>query len=132
MQGFQILSDPTDAFGGVTSCLLDHISDVYPGKCSLAFPLSPCHFSDASPQANSARFLNYILSLRSMTVASSTTVTTPLTLSKDAFYIPGNHRLIEGVDYKPELPYHTPALLPSALHLASLPWRRTCPQWFRI
>ena len=58
VQGFHLTFDSSDAFGGLASRLLQALSDDYPGKTVLAFPLIDCNFGGgtSSPAANSARY----------------------------------------------------------------------------
>ena len=72
------------------------------------------------------RFLNQILSLDALTRYS--TLVTPLSLSGDVFPLPGvGERRLPGVRLRPELAYHTSAVLASAIDTLSLPWRRRRP-----
>ncbi len=57
LQGFQLVSDPFDAFGGLSAGLLDLLSDEYSGKSVLAFPVTPTRYGgDQSPKVNAARY----------------------------------------------------------------------------
>jgi len=45
-QGFHLLVDPYDGFGGFSSALMEEIADDFSGKGVLAFPLMPTSFPD--------------------------------------------------------------------------------------
>jgi len=121
VQGFHVLTDGFNAFGGVTSALLEHLSDEYASKCRLVLPVTPARFAEHSVAANSSRFLNSVLSLSESAGFSS--LVAPLSLAADTFVLPGRHRRLPHLDYDPELAYHTSAVLASALDTLTLAWR---------
>ncbi len=74
LQGFQVTADAFDAFGGLASGVLQLLSDEYPGKCVLTFPVTPCHFGDNKPRSNSARFVTLTYIVRTCTCPCNTTL----------------------------------------------------------
>ncbi|XP_059093564.1 protein misato homolog 1-like [Tigriopus californicus] len=121
VQGFQLLLDDFNGFGGVGSGVIDLLSDEYGNKTALTFPTSPCAYDEYSGILGSTRLLNTLLNLNAQLEGS--TLVTPLTLAKDTFVLPGGHRPVPWVQYKPNSMYHSSAILGSALDSMTLPWR---------
>jgi hypothetical protein len=81
---------------------------------------SVTHFS-TDPLQNLGRFLNTTLAVRSFSQEAN--LVTPLSLSSDTFPLRNSFRTLNGVRYRPDLAYHTSAVLASTLDSLTLPWR---------
>eukprot|EP00095_Tigriopus_kingsejongensis_P009981 maker-scaffold17_size721972-snap-gene-6.24 protein:Tk09981 transcript:maker-scaffold17_size721972-snap-gene-6.24-mRNA-1 annotation:"unknown" len=121
VQGFHILTDDFDGFGGITAGLVDYLEDEFGNKTRLVFPTSPPAYPEYSGILGSTRLLNSMLSLSSQVEGSS--ALTPLTLAKDTFVLPNGHRKLPSIQYKPNLMYHSSAIVASVLDSLTLPWR---------
>lgn len=121
VQGFQLLLDDFNGFGGVGSGLIDLLADEYGNKTILNFSTSPCAYEEYSGVLGSTRLLNTLLTLNGQLEGS--TLNTPLSLAKDTFVLPNSHRSVPWIKYKPNLMYHSSAILASALDSMTLPWR---------
>ena len=126
LQGFQVLSDNFDAFGGLGGSLVELLADEYSTKSAISFATSPATYSRHSVQENSARFLNTVLTTAAHCGGDSTSmsVLTPLSLAADTFVLPGMEpRRFGRLDYSGGSHYHTSAILATALESVTLPWR---------
>lgn len=124
--GFQLLVDNFDGFAGIGAGLTDLLADDYCGKSVVAFPTSPARYSEYSAKANSGRFLNSVLSMHSLACGgdSSRVLVSPVSLATDTFSLPGmDCRQFGHLEYRPELDYHTSAVLGAACDTLTLPWR---------
>nr|XP_023030368.1 protein misato [Leptinotarsa decemlineata] len=130
-QGFHVLTDCTNAFGGLTSSCMEHLQDDYGRKSILVFPVIPSHFPDNEYQTeeeklqsviiDSVRMLNVALSFNEFTENSSLLV--PLSVGSTGWRQPGLKREFRNVVYDPKLPYHSSALLATALETFSMKYR---------
>jgi hypothetical protein len=123
LTGFQLIADCSDAFGGLSSALTDYIKDDYHAQVLLSFPMLPAHY-DGTLNAISCtnKVLNTALTLRAH--AENCNLVTPLSLSGETFPLKGMQlRQFKGLNFKPELNYHTSGILASALDTITLPWR---------
>ena len=133
LQGFQLLADNTDAFGGLASGLVDLLADEYPRQCLLAFPVQPASHKEYSAKANSTRFLNSVLTLGSLANSEAVSLVTPLSLDTDTFSLPGMpSREFANLGYRKELNYHTSAILAAAYDTLTLPWRSASERQTRV
>lgn len=130
MQGFQINFDCTDGFAGLALGCIEHISDEYT-KSILVHPIIASHFADNSPSTDeerekstlkdSMRLVNIALSIEEL--SQHATLFVPLCMGERGWRKPGNPRLFDYVNYKPELYYHSSALMASALDTLSQKYR---------
>lgn len=130
MQGFQVNLDSTDAFAGLALGCVEHIADEY-SKTILAHPTIPSYFTDNNPTSpeerekstvkDSVRLVNIALSMEELSQYANMFV--PLSTGERGWRKPGNPRSFEYVKYKPDLYYHSSALLASALDTLSLKYR---------
>ena len=125
VQGFQILSDNFDAFGGLGKPLTELLADEYPNKSAISFTTSPATYSLHSAKENSARFLNTVLTTAAHCGdAVSVAAVTPLSLAADTFVLPGAEpRRFGRLEYKAGSRYHTSAILAAAVEGVTMPWR---------
>jgi hypothetical protein len=126
LQGFQLLSDNFDAFGGLGSSLVNLLADEYASKCTVAFTTSPPAYAEYSAAANSSRFLNTVLTADAFADCSAVSIVTPLSLAADTFVLPGGQtRDFSQLTYSPDSNYHTSAILAAAYDNVTMPWRST-------
>lgn len=121
LHGFHLLCDHTDAFGGLSSEVLNLLHEEYPGKAKVVFPLLSSSFQDASGTAKATRFLNTVLSFESLLDNSS--LVTPLSVKETFMPSSSSHRFYQGLQFNPELHYHSSAILAAGLDTLTLPWR---------
>ena len=119
MQGFQVLLDSSDGFGGLGSACIEHLKDEY-GKSILAFPsIAP---KNGQPAASDLiRAVNTALSWQH--IGENSSLFSPLCCGKSGWPRAGDHRNFENLSYDLELNYHTSALLATALDTLSLRYR---------
>ncbi|KAG5867839.1 hypothetical protein JTB14_021234 [Gonioctena quinquepunctata] len=130
-QGFHILTDCTNAFSGLTSSCLEHLRDEYGRKSILVFPVIPSHFPDNDFQTegeklqsvinDSVRVINLALSFNQFSMNSSLLV--PLSAGSTGWRQPGPKREFRNVMYDHKLPYHSSAILASALETFTMKHR---------
>lgn len=151
LQGFQILTDPINAFGGVTSSCLEYIKDEYDKKAVLSFPLIPSYYSDydfkksddreKSTVKDSIRYViyfllfykrlstvllffrlvNLLLSLDAL--GENCCLTVPLCTGTKGWRQPGPKRNFRNLNYNQESLYHTSAIIATALETLTTPYR---------
>ncbi|CAG9560631.1 unnamed protein product [Danaus chrysippus] len=122
LQGFQVNFDCTDGFSGLALGCIEHIGDEY-SKTILSYPIIASHFSDNSPSTeeerekstlkDSFRLVNIALSIEAL--SQHVKLFVPLCTGEKGWRKPGNPRLFDYIDYKPECYYHSSALLASAM-----------------
>lgn len=130
MQGFEVMFDCTDGFSGLALGCIELLADDYT-KPILVHPIIASHFSDNNPTTqeerdksnlkDSMRLVNIALSIQELSEHASMFV--PICTGEKGWRKPGNPRLFEHIDYKPELYYHSSALLASALDTLSQKYR---------
>lgn len=119
-QGFQILYDGTDGFGGIASSLSEFLADEYRNKSILAVPLiSP--IGDITPIQECVRTVNFALSLQKVSELVSFVV--PLGTDSTNWRSAGAPRTFPHLQYNASSPYHTSAILASAIDTFSLRYR---------
>lgn len=130
-QGFHMLADCCDAFSGMSSACLEYLRDEYEHKSVLVFPVIPSYFPDNDYETeqdrqnsilnDSIRLLNMTLGFNSFTEHSSLFI--PLCTSEKGFRQPGAKREFYHTNYNHKLPYHSSAILASALDTLTLKHR---------
>ncbi|CAH0555750.1 unnamed protein product [Brassicogethes aeneus] len=130
-QGFHMLTDCTNAFAGMSSSCLEYLQDEYERKSVLVFPVIPSHFPDNdyetekerqdSLMSDSIRLMNLALSYNAYNEFSSLFI--PLCTSEKGFRQPGLKRSFHNTEYNHKLPYHSSAILASALDTFTLKHR---------
>ena len=121
MQGFQMLCDINNGFGGFSSLLMEYLHDEFLGKSFAVFPTLHID-SDRTLSKAKNTFLSSILSLSSLIEYSS--ILCPLSLSSDLFS--QESRLFPHLLYDAGSRYHTSAILSSSLENASRCYRLKC------
>ncbi|XP_066587453.1 protein misato [Prorops nasuta] len=120
LQGFQILLDSTDAFGGLGSSCIQHLHDEY-GKSIICFP--SINYESTEPSMKSlVKAINTALSWQCISENSS--LFSPLCVGENSLFKCGSPRKFQYLNYNPELKYHSSALLATALDTLTLRYRR--------
>nr|CAI5867837.1 unnamed protein product [Callosobruchus analis] len=127
-QGFQLLADSFNAFGGLASGCIEHLRDEYDRKSILVFPVIPSHFptsnecSTAQAVMNdSVRTVNLALSFNQF--ASHSSFFVPLSTTTRSWRQPGPSRQFEYMNYDATSPYNTSAILAVALETLTMKHR---------
>ncbi|XP_066245946.1 protein misato [Euwallacea similis] len=131
LQGFHMLTDCTNAFAGLSATCLEYLHDEFEHKSVLVFPSIPAYFPDndfetAKEQVysimnDSVRVINTLLSFNKYVSFSS--LFAPLCASQNGWRQPGIPREFYHTNFNHKLPYHSGAILASALDTATLKYR---------
>lgn len=96
MQGFHLLYDGIDGFGGIAGGLSEYLGDEYRNKSILAMPLiSPV--GDATPIQTCMRTINFALSLQKVSDLASLVV--PLGTDAVSWRNAGSSRVFPHLEY---------------------------------
>ncbi|XP_043281672.1 protein misato [Venturia canescens] len=119
MQGFQVLLDSQDAFGGLGSSCVQHLRDEY-GKSIIAFPSI-----DGKNEEPSAKDLIRVVNtaLCWQQISENSSLFSPLCCGNKGWPNAGEARSFRNLNYDLQLKYHTSALLATALDTLSLRYR---------
>lgn len=131
LQGFQLMLDPTDSFGGLSISCLEHIKDEYSRKSVLALPVLPSYHLDYNIQnqddrvnstlKDSIRLVNLLLTLKDLTEHCCLTI--PLCTGMKGWRQPGPKINLKYLNYNQNNLYHTSAILASAIDTFTMPYR---------
>lgn len=124
LQGFHVLVDTHDGFGGVGAQTLQHLADEYTSKSVMTFGFTPANLPDDTPVSRANRILNSALSYQKCFTHSS--LFFPLSLANSLWKTLGNYADFPQLDFK-MIDYHTSAILAATLDTASLPYRTVNP-----
>ncbi|KAL8570766.1 hypothetical protein ACOMHN_006916 [Nucella lapillus] len=122
LQGFQVLFDSHNSFGGSASRVLSYLKDEFPGKAVLTVPLSPAVLPDQTVIQRATRILNSALCVGHCCPDSSLYL--PLSLASSLWRNLGAPRTFPHLAYKSDLAYHSTAVLAATLDTMTLPIRR--------
>ncbi|RNA34129.1 misato -like protein [Brachionus plicatilis] len=124
VQGFQFFVDCFNGFGGMSCKALTSINEEYP-KLPLFSFLSFPFYDTQKVEDNTLKLLNTALTLRGLLSEKSENIVVPLSLF-DSFYSSKelNPISLSNVNYKPQLEYHTSAIMASVIDSITLPWRQ--------
>ncbi|KAK7496885.1 hypothetical protein BaRGS_00011865 [Batillaria attramentaria] len=122
LQGFHILFDAHNSFGGATARVLHYLKDEFPGKAVLALPVSPAILPDQTAKHRATRIINSALCVGMC--ASQSSLYVPLCLATSLWRNLGVPRDFPLLSYNPELNYHTSAILSAALDTMTFPYRQ--------
>ncbi|CAG7727454.1 unnamed protein product [Allacma fusca] len=127
-QGFHILADQQDGFGGIASGILEHISDEYDKKTSFTFGLSSPTVAGGKEQFPDLmlRLLNSSLSWNSFSLHSS--VFSSIGLSKNLFQSNPEPVVLPHVTYDPSSSLESSSVLAAALDTLTSPYRMKEPK----
>ncbi|CAK1550954.1 unnamed protein product [Leptosia nina] len=130
MQGFQVNFDCCDGFSGLALGCIEHLADEYT-KSILAHPIIPSYFKDndavtqeerdKSNLKDSIRLANIALSIEEL--SQYATLFVPLCSGERGWRKPGNPRMFDYLNYRPELYYHSSAVLAAAVDTLSQKYR---------
>ncbi|XP_071447231.1 protein misato homolog 1 [Hetaerina americana] len=127
LQGFHMLVDCYDGFGGLGVSALQHIEDEYSSKTTLAFPVLPAAYEFTGTLADSIRTVNTALCFRGL--SEHAPLFAPLCMGSQGWRQPGPPREFKYLNYNALLPYHTSAILAVALDTLTMRHRlRSKPQ----
>ncbi|XP_015111222.1 protein misato [Diachasma alloeum] len=119
MQGFQVLLDSSNAFGGLATSCIEHLRDEY-NKSILAFPLIESQSSKPSA-SDQLKAVNLALCYQQLNEHSS--LFSPLCCGESGWLTPGPPRAFPNLIYNPELRYHSSAILATALDTLTIRYR---------
>ncbi|XP_076465690.1 protein misato homolog 1-like [Babylonia areolata] len=122
MQGFHLLFDGHNSFGGAASKVLSYLKDEFPGKPVLSVPLTPAVVPDQTVLQRATRILNSALCLGNCGPSSSLYL--PLSLASSLWKNLGAPRTFPHLLYNCDLAYHTSAVLAASLDTMTLPFRQ--------
>ncbi|XP_074650914.1 protein misato homolog 1-like [Tubulanus polymorphus] len=120
LQGFQIMSDVHNGFGGITGSLLEEICDQYE-RPIFTIGAMPTVYGDTTAVQDNCRMINTMLSYISMVEQSS--IMLPLSCAMNQWRKPSNYLQSPNLQYNANLSYHTSAVLAACLDTATLPLR---------
>jgi len=121
VQGIHVLADTGDSFGGIASSVCELLQDDYSTKPLFVVAAEPCIVPNSTAKSNLYRLLNTALSYERIYPYSS--VLLPLSMKTKLARKPGPPVVLPYLNYKPELSYHTSAVLAASLDSCTLPYR---------
>ena len=121
--GFQVISDCGDGWGGVSSCLVELLSDEYHGKSLLTFPTAPVQYSSWTAAHCGARLASSVMTLSHHLTSSSSSLVTPLSLARDWYPMSGQVTSLPHITTG-QSHYSTSSLLALAFDTATASFRR--------
>lgn len=122
IQGFHLLFDSHNSFGGCATKVLAYLKDEFHSKAVLSLPVTPAVVPDQTAQQRAIRILNSALCVRGCCPDSSLYV--PLSLASSLWRNLGAARDFPHLIYNHELQYHTSAILAASLDTMTLPYRQ--------
>lgn len=122
LQGFHILMDTYNGFGGMAASVLQDLEDDFANKGLISFGLSPPIFETDSHQEHLQRLLCTVLSFDKISEHSSLFV--PLNLNSTPW--DKQSRVVEfpHLIYDASLHYHSSAILATSLDTMTMPYRK--------
>lgn len=120
MQGFQVILDSTDGFAGLGTSCIQYLYDEY-GKSILTFPCIDSQPTEPS-KSDLVKAINTTLCWQHL--GESASLYSPLCCGNRGWLQPGDARVFEHVDFDRALPYHSSAILATALDTLSIRYRR--------
>lgn len=121
LQGFQLLADAVDAFGGLADSILVHLQDEYSSKTVITYPTVPSYYPDPTPMQDVNRMINILLTYQKLSENSSLVV--PISTNKTAWRNLGSPTEFSNLIYDQKVSYQTSAILASFLDTISLKYR---------
>ncbi|XP_067950920.1 protein misato homolog 1-like [Watersipora subatra] len=125
LQGFNLITDIYDGFGGFATALAAEVADDFAKKGCIAF----CPFQSVRNTQESSQSLHDLINTVQSLVKFAQTGFTVVPLSMvDNPWVSAHHshKRLPGVMYKHNLPYHTSAIFAAALDCATLSNRLLC------
>ena len=121
LQGFHVLMDTHDGFGGLSDMILKYLEEEFPRKGILTFGFTPADAPDSTPLARSTRIINSALSYDSASSCSSLFI--PTSTRRGLWSGLGQAVEFDGLVYNNRA-YQTSSILASALDTLSLQYRQ--------
>ncbi|XP_059490557.1 protein misato homolog 1 [Neocloeon triangulifer] len=121
LQGFQVLVDSVNAFGGLASAATQFLADDYSSKSIFTFPVGHGSYPERLAALETLRTANVALCIQNLALHS--TMMVPISTSRGFWQQNAVPRLLPHVNYKPHLPYHTSSLIAATLEGCTLPFR---------
>ncbi|XP_074079377.1 protein misato homolog 1 isoform X2 [Macrotis lagotis] len=121
LQGFQVLCDLHDGFSGLGAKATELLQDEYAGRGILTWGLLPGPYTLGEPQKNFYRLFNTALGL--VNIAAHSSLVCPLSLGGGLGLRPEPPVTFPHLRYDVTLPYHSSALLATALDTITVPYR---------
>ncbi|KAF4528253.1 hypothetical protein B566_EDAN014143 [Ephemera danica] len=121
LQGFHILLDSVNGFGGLGAAAAQYLSEEYTRKPIFAFPSAHGNYLDSEASKEGLRMTNLALCLQSLSTHCSLIV--PLSTSRSYWQQKSTPRDFEFLQYDASLPYHTSSILAATLDTATLRYR---------
>ena len=118
LQGFQVLCDLNNGFGGISCSLMEYLRDEFVGKSFALMPLLQTP-NDGSFSKSRDTTLSSLLTMSGLLETSS--MLCPMSLSADVFG--RKPRTFPHLVFNASTPYHTSAILASCLEGCSRPYR---------
>ncbi|XP_078697673.1 protein misato homolog 1-like [Branchiostoma floridae x Branchiostoma belcheri] len=121
LQGFQVLVDPYNGFGGLAAEVLEQMSEDYDNKGILTFGCYPSVYVRRSSIVDYHRLICTVLSVTKLSTSSS--LYAPLSVAAGLGRDPGPTASFPYLTYNPTLHYHTAGILAATLDTCTLPYR---------
>ncbi|KAK6643545.1 hypothetical protein RUM43_005055 [Polyplax serrata] len=121
LQGFQVVVDATDGFGGLTDSALTHLREEYSSKSIFTVPVICSHSESNTPLDDIKRTINIMLTYQKLSEHSCLVV--PLGTTTSAWRSLGPPVDFPNLMYNPENSYETSAVLASYLDTVTLKYR---------
>ncbi|CAK8692484.1 protein misato homolog 1-like [Clavelina lepadiformis] len=122
MQGFHILTDAYDGFGGLSSVVMEYIKDEFSGKSRACFPTFPVFSETCKAAKLRSRTMSSVLTMSSLLETSS--FVCPLSLSQALFQGSAKGRSFPHLIYDASSQYHTSAIIAASLEAATCAYRQ--------
>ncbi|KAJ8304930.1 hypothetical protein KUTeg_018513 [Tegillarca granosa] len=120
LQGFHILIDTNDGFGGLGSDIVQYLQDEYSTKGLFTFGLTPSTLPDNTASLRANRILNSVITYSRCIHNSS--LFSPLSLADSLWKTVGPSVQLPYLNYK-SISYHSSAILAASLDNLTLPYR---------
>lgn len=126
-QGFQLLFDGEDGFGGLAAATLQHLNDEY-NKTSMCVPVfapNPRTFAQADATlTDTIRVVNVAMSYASLVEDQAAALIVPLSTAAKVWRRSAGSRALPLFAYRPDNLYETSAVLATYLDTITLEYRR--------
>jgi hypothetical protein len=123
VQGFHLLADAFNGFGGMASTCTNFIAEEFSKKPLLAILPFP-YFKNQKKAHKQTRLVNTAFTLKALLADNKDLMAVPLSCF-DSFLMDKEQRPVHlpNVSYRPELDYHTSAVLAALVESFTTPWR---------
>ncbi|CAB3388170.1 Hypothetical predicted protein [Cloeon dipterum] len=121
LQGFQVIADAINAFGGLACSATQFLADEYSNKSIFCIPVGHGSYAERLACKETLRVANVALCLQ--TLATHSSMMAPMSTSRGFWQQDAVPRLLANVEYRAHLPYHTSSLIAATLDGCTLPYR---------